>query len=167
MSGFTENRASGASEQSGAPGTILTWHASRAMLPLVGRIAVDVQRHHRRLLQLRPELASLERNRKALTWPERSRRYHLEDEVARVEADLRAATAELDALGVALLDAGPGMVGFPTLVNERRSYFSWQPGEETIAWWNYASDRQRRPVPEEWTVLPRESRSRRTRSRKK
>lgn len=167
MSGFTENRASGASEQSGAPATILTWHACRAMLPLVSQIARDIGGLHQRLLRLRPELAHLERNRRALTWPQRSRRYQLEEEIAATEAELRSTVAELDALGVALLDAATGLVGFPTLVNERRAYFSWKPGEDAIACWNYADDRVRRPVPEEWTVLPRDARVRRSRQRKR
>ena len=146
---------------------MLTWHVCRAMLPLVGRIAADVVRHHQRLAQLRPELAQLERNRRQLSWPQRSRRYQLEEEIAGTEGSLRAAVGELDALGVALLEGSVGLVGFPTLVNERRSYFSWQPGEDAIAWWNYADDRVRRPVPHEWTELPREERSRRSRSRRK
>jgi hypothetical protein len=137
------------------------------MLPLVSQISRDVGSLHQRLLRLRPELADLERNRRELTWPQRSRRYQLEDEVAGVEAEFRAAAAELDALGVALLDAATGLVGFPTLVNDRRAYFSWQPGEEGVAWWNYADDRLRRPVPEEWTRLPREARARRPRPRKR
>lgn len=167
MSGFTENRASGASERSGSPGAVLTWHASRAMLPLVSQIARDIRTHHQRLRQLRPELAQLDQNRRLLTWPQRARRYQLEDEIARAEADLRAVLAELDSLGVALLDEAAGLVGFPTLVNERRAYFSWQPDEDGLAWWNYAGDRLRRPVPEEWTELPREARARRARPRKK
>jgi hypothetical protein len=146
---------------------MLTWHASRAMLPLVGRIASDVVRHQERLGRLRPEMAALEEKRLALAWPQRARRYQLEEEIAAAEAESRAAAAELDALGVALLDPAAGLVGFPTLVNQRRAYFTWRPGEETLAWWSYAGDRQRRPVPEDWTEEPREQRPRRSRSRKK
>lgn len=167
MSGFTENRATEASERSGVPSRMLTWHACRAMLPLVDGIARDVARHHGRLLACREELSHLERQRRQLSWPQRARRYQLEDEVVAVEGDLRAAVAELEALGLTLLDPIPGLVGFPTLVNDRRAFFSWQPGEEALAFWNYASDRVRRPVPEDWTQQPREERPRRVRSRKK
>lgn len=168
MSGFTENRASEAAERIGAPGRMLTWHASKAMLPLVSLVAQDVARHHRALVQLRPELDQLEKNRHHLDWPQRARRYQLEEELRVAEVEYRAAVAELDALGVALLDPTNGLIGFPTLVNQRRAYFSWLPGEEgTLACWNYAGDRLRRPVPQDWTQVPREARARRSKPRKK
>ncbi|MFO0842519.1 MAG: DUF2203 family protein [Gemmataceae bacterium] len=167
MSGFIENRESEASEKAGSPERMLTWHGGVAMLPLVSRIARDVTEHHGRLAGLRRELAGLERNRRQLPWPLRARRYQLADEVVVAEAGYRRVVAELEALGVALLAPEDGLVGFPTLVNERRAYFSWRPGEETLGWWNYATDRVRRPVPEEWTEMPREAWPRRVRPRKK
>lgn len=167
MSGFIENRSSEAYEHSGTPTRMLTWHASRAMLPLVGRIAQELATLHGRLHTLRPELADLERNRRELPWSLRSRRYQLEEEIAGLDRDYRAAVAELEPLGVVLLDPVTGLVGFPTVVNQRRSYFSWQPGEESLGWWNYAGELVRRPVPVEWTEPPRETRLRRPRTRKK
>jgi hypothetical protein len=167
MSGFIENRESEASQESGLPGRMLTWHAGVAMLPLVGRIARDVSAQQARLAGLREELGRLDEHRRQLPWPLRARRYQLEDEVAAAEAAYRGVVAELEALGVALLDAEVGLVGFPTLVNQRRAYFSWRPGEETLGWWNYASERVRRPVPEAWTEAPRELRPRRAKPRKK
>jgi hypothetical protein len=139
----------------------MTWHASRAMLPLVGRIAQDIAAHHERLGRLRPELSHLDRERRTLDWPRRRRRYQLEDEIAAMEAVLRSVVGELEALGVAVLDAGRGLVGFPTRVNDRPAYFTWQPGEDSLGTWNYAGDPVRRPVPEEWMQQPRpRSRSR-------
>jgi hypothetical protein len=53
-------------------------------------------------------------------------------------------------------------------VNDRRAYFSWQPGEEGLLFWNYADDFTRRPVPESWTEAPRERPARKqSRPRKK
>lgn len=167
MSGFTENRESEASEQLGIPARMMTWHGSRAMLPLVSRIAEDVTKEHGRLIELRAELSRLEQHRRELPWSLRARRYQLEDEIAATEKNYRAVVAELELLGVALLEAETGLVGFPTLVNQRRAYFSWRPGEETLLFWNYASDRIRRPVPQDWTELPREVRSKRSKTRKK
>jgi hypothetical protein len=151
MSGFTENRTPDASERSGSSERVLTWHASRAMLPLVGRIARDIASHQQHLVQLRPELDHLDRNRRTLDWPQRRRRYQLEEEIATLESALRTVIAELEALGVALLDPACGLIGFPTRVNDRPAYFSWQPGEDTLQTWNYAGDHVRRIVPEEWT----------------
>lgn len=132
---------------------MLTWHASRAMLPLVSRIAQDLADRHEHLRQLHLEFAHLERERRILDWPRRRRRYQLEQEIVAQEGELRQLSGELDALGVALLDGSIGLVGFPTRVNERPAYFSWQVGEEGLHFWNYANDFKRRPVPDDWMEL--------------
>src|SRR4051794_37511479 len=156
MNGSTENRAPGAPERPGPNDLILTWGASQAMLPLVGRIAADIAGHHARLARLQPEQARLDRRRHTLAWPERSRRYQVQEEIATLEGELAAAVAELEGLGVVLLHGPSGLVGFPTLVNDRRAFFSWQPGEEGLHFWNFAGDSIRRPVPANWTKAPRE-----------
>jgi hypothetical protein len=156
MSGFTENRASGASERSDGEPVILTWGAAGAMLPLVGRIAADVVRLHDRLARIGPEKERLDRMRHTLAWPDRARRYELQEEADALLKELQEAGAELETLGVALLHGPSGLVGFPTVVNDRPAYFSWRPGEERLAFWNYADDLIRRPVPTSWTRPPRE-----------
>lgn len=156
MSGFTENRASDASEQPGGEPIVLTWGAAGAMLPLVGRIAADVVGLHDRLVRLRPERDRLDRARFTLAWPERARRYQLQEEAAVAQRHLQEATAELEGLGLALLHGPTGLVGFPTIVNDRAAYFSWKPGEESLEFWNYADDLLRRPVPPAWTRPVRE-----------
>ena len=50
----------------------------------------------------------------------------------------------------ALLDEVTGRIGFPTMVNERRAYFSWQPGEETLRSWRFADEDADRPIPASW-----------------
>jgi hypothetical protein len=163
-----ENRASGASEQLGPHDRVMTWHASRAMLPLVGMIARDVIQYHQQLSRMQPELAELERNRRALNWAGRSRRYQLEEEVAVADGEMRNLLAELEVLGLTLLEPSLGLIGFPTLVNDRRAFFSWRPGEDGLLFWNYAEDLTRHPVPEDWTETPSERPSRsRSRPRKK
>src|SRR5438105_2462803 len=104
MSGFTENRVPGASERPGPNDLVLTWDTSHAMVPLVGRIAADVVRHHTRLARIRPERDRLDRERRTLDWAGRSRRYQLQEEAVAVESELHDALAELEVLGVALLD---------------------------------------------------------------
>ena len=165
MNGFTERRTSG-SEKPGLHDRVLTWGASHAMLPLVRRIAEDVVRHEERLAQLQPEMARLDRLRHTLDWPGRSRRYQLQEDRRTAENDLRQTHAELEGLGVAVLHGRSGLVGFPTVVNDRRAYFTWQPGEDTLAFWNYNGDSIRRPVPESWTKPPK-ARSRRGKSKPK
>jgi hypothetical protein len=163
MNGFTEH-LSGASER-GAVDRLMTWGESRVMLPLIGRVARDVIRHQQRLGELRPERDRLERRRADLDWPQRQRRYQIEEEILSAEKDMQALVAELSGLGVVLLDAGTGLVGFPTMVNNRPAYFSWRPDEEALSYWNFADDTVRRPIPEDWTNPPGEARGR-TKSRK-
>jgi hypothetical protein len=168
MSGFIENRASGASEQSGPQDRVLTWHVCRDMLPLVGRIARDVVQYQGQLSQMQPEFAQLERNRRTLNWTGRSRRYQLEEEIAGAQNEMRSLLAELEVLGLTLLEPTQGLIGFPTMVNDRRAFFSWRPGEDGLLYWNYADEFARHPVPEDWTEVPGERASRgRSRPRKK
>ena len=152
MSGFTENQASEANDRSGACDRIMTWQAGRDMLPLVGQIAQDIARLKARLDRLHPELEHLEKIRLHLDWPMRARRYQVEEDIAAVHVELSQVQAELIKLGLVVLDAEIGLVGFPTLVNERRAYFSWHPGEEQLGYWNYADEFVRRAVPEDWTL---------------
>ena len=49
-----------------------------------------------------------------------------------MEARLQEARTELDDLGVALVDGEAGQVGFPTIVNNRRAFFSWRADDEGI-----------------------------------
>ncbi len=76
------------------------------------------------------------------------------------EKELAAVAAEMDALGVVLLNPHVGLIGFPTMVNNRPAFFSWQPDEETLGYWNFADDTTRRPIPDEWTKPPVEKASR-------
>ena len=164
MNGYTENRASGAYERPGPHDLVLTWGASHAMLPLVGRIVADIMTGHHRLAQLRPEQESLDSQRHTLDWPQRSRRYQVQEEITAVEKELRQAYGELEVLGVAVLHGPSGLVGFPTIVNDRRAFFSWRPGEEDVVFWNFAGDPVRHAVPESWTKSPPASKSRRGKS---
>jgi hypothetical protein len=167
MNGFTENRAPGAFERPGPNDLVLTWGASHAMLPLVGRIVADLMHVQARLAWLRPEKEKLDRQRVTLAWPERSRRYQVQEELAVVEQELRTANAELEALGVVVLHGPSGLIGFPTIVNERRAFFSWRPGENDVVYWNFAGDPVRHEVPQSWTEPPPAPRPRRGKSRRK
>src|SRR5260370_19410330 len=118
MNGFTEH-LSGSSERRGAAERLMTWGESHAMLPLVGRVARDVIGHRKRLAELRPERDRLERSRHHLDWPQRQRRYQIEEEMVTAEKELAAVAAEMDALGVVLLNPHVGLIGFPTMVNNR------------------------------------------------
>ncbi len=150
MSGFTEFQASGASDLGRRTDAIMTWTQAQSMLPLVRRIIADIVGHVERLMKIDPEKERLDRHRHDLVWLERQRRYQLTEEMTRLQTEVHAAVAELDGLGVALLDPEIGMIGFPTLVNNQRAYFAWKPGDEGIDFWQFADGSRRRPVPAAW-----------------
>jgi hypothetical protein len=150
MSGSAENTASSAFEDSGRREVVLDLATANRMLLLVRRIVDDVQNYSRTLDRIRPEQERLDRGRRSLTWPQRQRRYQIREEVADVEQSLLDALAELEVLGVTLLDPLTGQVGLPTLVNDKRAYFSWKPGEEGLSYWHFAGEEQRRPIPASW-----------------
>ncbi|HMF14232.1 MAG TPA: DUF2203 family protein [Gemmataceae bacterium] len=150
MNGSTENQTSGASDQDGGRDIVLTWTTSRRMLPLVQRIVEDIVSRRQQVARLAPEKRRLDRLRRTLAWPERARRYCLQEQISDLERELDEESAELEVLGVALFDADRGQVGFPTMVNNRRAFFSWRPGEEELRSWHFAGESLRRPVPISW-----------------
>jgi hypothetical protein len=120
------------------------------MLPLVERIVADILLGHQALQKLEPEQARLDRQRRTLDWPARQRRYQLQEDALQVERGLSGAREELAGLGVVLLDEDLGRVGFPTMVNNRRAFFSWRKGEEGLHSWHFAEENACRPIPAAW-----------------
>jgi hypothetical protein len=120
------------------------------MLPLVQRIVGDILVSQKSVRHLQPEEETLDRNKRELAWPERQRRYQVKDELARAEVSLQDALTELRELGVTLLDGDQGRVGFPTMVNNRRAYFSWHTGEDGLHSWQFADEDVTRPIPLAW-----------------
>jgi hypothetical protein len=153
MSGSTDHRASGTPEKTGRKVRVFDLTTARQMLTLVERIVLDIGHARQDLAEMLPEQDRLDRQKRILPWPERSRRYGLRDDIAAREVSLQEALAELEHLGVELLNPERGRVGFPTLVNHRKAYFSWQPGEETVQFWHYAGDAERQTIPPGWSKV--------------
>ena len=120
------------------------------MLPLVQRIVEDIRKRQQAVQSLEPEQARLDRRKRALDWPQRQRRYQLQDDVAKAERDLAEAREELAGLGVVLFDDDLGRIGFPTMVNNRRAFFAWQLGELGVNSWHFAEENATRPIPAAW-----------------
>ena len=150
MNGFTENTTSGASEKPSRRDVVLTWDTACRMLPLVRHIVGDIVSRWQHLAQVQLEKERLDRHKRTLTWPERSRRYQLQEETAAGEKHLHEALTELQGLGVALFSPAQGLIGFPTRVNERPAFFSWQPGEESLQFWHFEEGSERLPIPVHW-----------------
>jgi hypothetical protein len=150
MNGSAENRASGASEKPERRENNLKLATARSMLPLVERIVGDILQSQVRLTQLMPEQDRLDRRRRELDWPDRARRYQVHEEISEAERRHAEALAELASLGLQLVDSDAGRVGFPTIVNGRRAFFSWQPGDDGIAHWQFPDEAVRRAIPASW-----------------
>jgi len=139
-------------------GDVLTWEESQAMIPLVSSIVRDLMGLANDLDRCEEELTGLPRLNE-LDWRGRSKAYALQEQVAAISQDLRNAYLELEGLHLTLLNAETGMVGFPTLVNNRRAFFTFTLGEKSISNWCYSCDPTLRPVPKSWirTVAMREA----------
>jgi hypothetical protein len=152
MSGYSK-RASNSSKSSSRTEVVLDLPTVSKMLPLVQRIVDElmaVEQQHGHLLT---EQESLDRNRRNLSWPERKRRYDIQDDINRAERGRRDLVSELETLGISVIDPTFGRIGFPTIVNTKPAYFSWQPGEEEVVFWHFAGDTsKRRPIPASWKL---------------
>ncbi len=151
MNRYTENATSGSSEKPDRHEEPLTLEVARRMLPLVQRVVGDILRHNQQLATLLPEQERLDQQRRKLAWPDRLRRYNLREEIAQEEHNLLDARAELEVLGLEMLDARTGRLGFPTIVNDQAAFFSWLPGEEDITFWHFADETIRRRIPASWS----------------
>lgn len=150
MNGSKGYRAPDASEKPVDSLPILSLTTVQKMLPLVRQILGDFLNSQHSFARLEPEEARLDRQKRSLAWPERQRRYEIQEQLAQAERGMHAAVEELDSLGVVLLDADLGRVGFPTMVNNRRAYFSWRHGEDGLHAWHFAEEEVFRPIPAAW-----------------
>jgi hypothetical protein len=149
MSGKSD-RASGARAKSRRKAEPVDLPTVRRMLPLVQRIVSDIVLDHKELNRFAFEQEGLDRNKRELSWPERERRYTVQGELSRLQTRLDDEQRELDSLGAVLFGSNDGRIGFPTLVNGRPAYFSWQLGEDGINYWHFDGEAARRPIPTNW-----------------
>lgn len=146
----TPRRAFGASAKSKRKDVNLDLPTVRQMLPLVKSIVADIVTRRTHLNRLHPEQETLERHRRELAWQERARRYQIQEEIVATEGAYKQAVSELKDLGLALVDVNRGRVAFPTRINGRPAVFTWEPGEDNVAYWSYEDEDLRRPIPTEW-----------------
>ena len=120
------------------------------MLPLVAHVTEDLQARWGRIAKLEREQADLDRRRLKLSWPERARRYDLNDEIALERHGLNSDLAELETLEVVLVDPGHGEIAFPTIIQGKRAFYVWRVGSENVNWWCFANEPQRHGIPVSW-----------------
>lgn len=146
MSGKSD-RASGARAKSRRRVELSDLPTVRRMLPLIQRIVCDIVQDSKDLNRFTFEQEGLDRNKRELTWPERERRYMVQGEVIRLQSRLEDEHRELASLGAVYFGSNDGRIGFPTLVNGRPAYFSWQIGDEGVNFWHFDGESDRRPIP--------------------
>src|SRR3954471_12015061 len=83
MNGFPK-RASNSSRSQNRGGIVLDLPTVRKMLPLVRHIVADLLAIEQQMGTFLWEQEGLDRNRRDLSWPERQRRYFLQEEAARL-----------------------------------------------------------------------------------
>ena len=129
---------------------VLNLRTVQKMLPYVQGIVSELTGRQRLLTELHPEQGRLERKKRQLSWQERKARYTIQDEIALQDRGIQDVVDELGGLGVVVLDADEGRIGFPTMVNNRPAYFTWTPGEEGLHSWQFAEENVPRPIPFAW-----------------
>jgi len=148
--GESRNFSTDTSERPEPSEVVLSLKTVHKMLPLVKGIVEDLLANHRAIYHLQPEEDRLDRARHQLDWPGRQRRYHIKEAIANATNALQAHVTELHELGLVVLDESIGTIGFPTLVNNRRAYFTWHSGEDVLTKWQFADESTQRPIPAAW-----------------
>jgi hypothetical protein len=145
------NSASGKAEKPRRRSKPLDLTTARRMLPLVRLIVSDIVQDYGELNRFTFEQEGLDRDKRNLNWPERQRRYTVTGEVMRLQGRLDDERKELERLGAILVQPNAGQVGFPTVINGRPAFFSWQLGEDGVNFWHFDGESTRRPIPPHWT----------------
>ena len=112
--------------------TVFTIEEANKTLPLVRSIVEDVASRWGELVKVRDEYGN--------SSPEHDR----------IMRELAEFVQELKIIGCHLRDFESGLVEFPTLIDGKEACFSWQHGEDTIAFLTDPEDDQRRlPLPDD------------------
>jgi hypothetical protein len=86
----------------------------------------------------------------AETYPQRRRRYEVQDEVERLASQERSILAELRKLGVEIGSVARGELLFPCLVDDRPAAFIWYDGEERPTCFRVRGEQELKRIPERW-----------------
>lgn len=122
--------------------------AALCALPLVRQIVGDIVEQTARSAELESRNAELAPQRDDST-VHRERR-NLLHEIGSAKERIAELRQELDNLGVRLLRASSGWVGFRTLVNGSLAYLVYRHGDEKLRAWRFRDDRRLRRIPECW-----------------
>lgn len=108
--------------------------SANAALPYVRRVVADLVRDHADWRASVAALAAVDADRAhAGPHPDTPA---LRRRAAQLADDVRAALADLAALGVECKGIDVGLIDFPAVVDGVPAYLCWQLGEPAVAWWH-------------------------------
>jgi hypothetical protein len=142
-------RAAGAEPKQREGPVSVSLELARKMIPLVTQIVAEIHDLYAHLTKLEAEQLDLDRRRRGLEWPERSRRYQVAEELRQVQQRLGDAVAELEEINVLIVDPVIGEAAFPTTIHGRQAYYVWRTGSNEMTWC-YANEAERRSIPASW-----------------
>lgn len=127
-----------------------TLAGANATLPLVRAITQDLAGLAKAVQERRARVEALIDSRKSRESDVYSDELsHVLEEIAKDEQRVEAYAEELRELGVEIQDRQLGLIDFPSILNGRRVYLSWQLGEPEVLSWHESGDEAfaRRPLP--------------------
>ncbi|MFM8570793.1 MAG: DUF2203 family protein [Pirellula sp.] len=114
--------------------SVFSLEQARSMLPLLRLIVADISLSHRELTDRRSHLRRMLRSHQG-----KSRYQVYDQEILEMQKELNAQgshldeyISELERLGVILRSAHEGIVDFPTVIDQRSAFFTWQMGQDDI-----------------------------------
>ncbi|HUP79132.1 MAG TPA: DUF2203 domain-containing protein [Pirellula sp.] len=129
---------------------LFTIEQARAMLPLLRLIVTDISLSHRELTERKSNLRRMLRRNTGKA------RFQIYDaEITEIQEDLKNKTShledyvsELEQLGVILRSSHDGIVDFPTVIDDRPAYYTWQMEQQDIVDFHLADETtaDRKPI---------------------
>ena len=118
---------------------------ARRALPLVRRIAADIQNAQANRFRLHADLSA-----QTIGDPASAAVRQIQKDLEKQTLRLEDLVAELQKIGVDLKDPARGLLDFPAVHEGREVLLCWKAGEETIGFWHEmdAGYANRRPVAE-------------------
>lgn len=129
-------------------GRLFTPRQADRTLPLIRRIAGDLQREHAAAKALHDELCHV-------PLMDRAQRRHVGRQLTRSVRRMERLVEEVRAIGADVADYRTATVEFPAVREGRPVLLSWRPGDESVCHWRTTDQRleQRQPWTEQGVIV--------------
>ena len=117
---------------------LFTYEEANSLVPWLQRAFDQVNSILARLETARERLAGIQRERQRLngTFQQQEELQDLQDELEKMDRDVRGVVDEIASLGIIIRDVSRGLVDFPHMRDGREIYLCWIGGEENIGFWH-------------------------------